>query len=108
MAATDAPLNERTATVRRQDLEQQDGWVAPLEASVTRDPGARRAPLERSGTRSCWWSLSFTVVSYAEGVGFEPTRHCCPPVFKTGSIGRSDSPPGWTVTECNPIILKTR
>src|SRR5665213_457084 len=30
----------------------------------------------------------------AEGVGFEPTRHFCPPVFKTGSIGRSDSPPG--------------
>lgn len=29
----------------------------------------------------------------AEGVGFEPTRHFCPPVFKTGSIGRSDSPP---------------
>lgn len=31
--------------------------------------------------------------SLAEGVGFEPTRHFCPPVFKTGSIGRSDSPP---------------
>ena len=31
----------------------------------------------------------------AEGVGFEPTRHFCPPVFKTGSIGRSDSPPGY-------------
>ncbi|VXB61405.1 hypothetical protein PSCLAVI8L_150236 [Pseudoclavibacter sp. 8L] len=29
----------------------------------------------------------------AEGVGFEPTRHCCPLVFKTSSIGRSDSPP---------------
>jgi hypothetical protein len=29
----------------------------------------------------------------AEGVGFEPTRHLCPPVFKTGSIGRSDNPP---------------
>src|ERR1700712_5570171 len=29
----------------------------------------------------------------AEGVGFEPTEHCCSPVFKTGSIGRSDSPP---------------
>ena len=26
-------------------------------------------------------------------MGFEPTRHCCPPVFKTGSIGHSDSPP---------------
>ena len=29
----------------------------------------------------------------AEGVGFEPTRHFCPLVFKTSSIGRSDSPP---------------
>ena len=35
----------------------------------------------------------------AEGVGFEPTRHFCPPVFKTGSIGRSDSPP-----EYNPSL----
>ncbi|MCU1474177.1 MAG: hypothetical protein JWQ92_2245 [Amnibacterium sp.] len=30
----------------------------------------------------------------AEGVGFEPTGRFRPPVFKTGSIGRSDSPPG--------------
>ena len=29
----------------------------------------------------------------AEGVGFEPTRRFRPPVFKTGSIGHSDSPP---------------
>ncbi|VXB06316.1 hypothetical protein FRIGORI9N_170042 [Frigoribacterium sp. 9N] len=27
-------------------------------------------------------------------MGFEPTRHLCPLVFKTSSIGRSDSPPG--------------
>ena len=31
--------------------------------------------------------------SEAEGVGFEPTGHCCPLVFKTRSIGRSDNPP---------------
>jgi hypothetical protein len=30
---------------------------------------------------------------YAEGVGFEPTNAFTSPVFKTGSIGRSDSPP---------------
>jgi site-specific DNA recombinase len=35
----------------------------------------------------------------AEGVGFEPTRHFCPLVFKTSSIGRSDSPPGHRVYE---------
>ena len=29
----------------------------------------------------------------AEAVGFEPTRHFCPLVFKTSSIGRSDRPP---------------
>lgn len=29
----------------------------------------------------------------AEGVGFEPTGHRCPLVFKTRSIGRSDNPP---------------
>ena len=34
----------------------------------------------------------------AEGVGFEPTRHFCPPVFKTGSIGRSDSPPEYKLS----------
>jgi hypothetical protein len=37
----------------------------------------------------------------AEGVGFEPTRHFCPPVFKTGSIGRSDSPPYDSMTVPN-------
>ena len=31
--------------------------------------------------------------SLAEGAGFEPARHFCPLVFKTSSIGRSDSPP---------------
>jgi hypothetical protein len=35
-----------------------------------------------------------TKPGFAEGVGFEPTGRFRPPVFKTGSIGRSDSPPG--------------
>lgn len=35
-------------------------------------------------------SRTFT---FAEGVGFEPTGHLCPLVFKTRSIGRSDNPP---------------
>ena len=30
----------------------------------------------------------------AEGVGFEPTRACALPVFKTGAINRSATPPG--------------
>ncbi len=34
----------------------------------------------------------------AEAVGFEPTRHFCPLVFKTSSIGRSDSPPSHKCT----------
>ena len=29
----------------------------------------------------------------AEGVGFEPTRACALPVFKTGAINRSTTPP---------------
>ena len=37
--------------------------------------------------------LECTPTSEAEGVGFEPTGHCCPLVFKTRSIGRSDNPP---------------
>jgi hypothetical protein len=35
-----------------------------------------------------------SICSAAEGVGFEPTNAFTSPVFKTGSIGRSDSPPG--------------
>ena len=31
----------------------------------------------------------------AEGVGFEPTRAFALPVFKTGAINRSTTPPGW-------------
>lgn len=44
----------------------------------------------------------------AEGVGFEPTRHFCPPVFKTGSIGRSDSPPGSSEDEHRLILTDGR
>ena len=29
----------------------------------------------------------------AEGVGFEPTRACALPVFKTGAINHSTTPP---------------
>ena len=31
----------------------------------------------------------------AEGVGFEPTRACALPVFKTGAINHSTTPPGF-------------
>src|SRR3954466_10257717 len=33
-------------------------------------------------------------ISAAEGVGFEPTRACALPVFKTGAINHSTTPPG--------------
>ena len=40
----------------------------------------------------------------AEGVGFEPTRACALPVFKTGAINRSTTPPqrgqGYSATCC--------
>ena len=29
-----------------------------------------------------------------EGVGFEPTRACALPIFKTGAFDRSATPPG--------------
>src|SRR5690606_19155222 len=55
---------------------------------------AARERCERSRLSSCSDTGTFSrVTGYAEGVGFEPTRHHCPPVFKTGSIGHSDSPP---------------
>ena len=37
--------------------------------------------------------LRLVYIFLAEAVGFEPTRHFCPLVFKTSSIGRSDRPP---------------
>ena len=62
--------------------------------------------MANGGTRrsyaACAWSLCVThsypdrlslSIHVAEGVGFEPTMHCCTLVFKTSSIGRSDSPP---------------
>ena len=36
-------------------------------------------------------------IELAEGVGFEPTRACALPVFKTGAINRSTTPPGSAV-----------
>ena len=41
----------------------------------------------------------------AEAVGFEPTRHFCPLVFKTSSIGRSDRPPRQSLVENEAILL---
>jgi hypothetical protein len=38
-------------------------------------------------------ALRLVYIFLAEAVGFEPTRHFCPLVFKTSSIGRSDRPP---------------
>jgi hypothetical protein len=35
----------------------------------------------------------------AEGVGFEPTRACALPVFKTGAINRSTTPPVFDARE---------
>ena len=35
-----------------------------------------------------------THLKTAEGVGFEPTRACALPVFKTGAINHSTTPPG--------------
>ena len=56
--------------------------VITASAIRIRRPGAFSAPMAGAARETM-----------AEGVGFEPTRHFCPPVFKTGSIGRSDSPP---------------
>jgi membrane-associated phospholipid phosphatase len=41
------------------------------------------------------WLLSEIRNELAEGVGFEPTRAFALPVFKTGAINRSTTPPGW-------------
>ena len=38
-----------------------------------------------------------SVASLAEGVGFEPTVGKPTPVFKTGTFGRSVTPPGITL-----------
>ncbi len=67
---------------------------APLREAPSpqrRRPNCVRIPLNRhdEGTRTLTGPRS----SVAEGVGFEPTGHLCPLVFKTRSIGRSDNPP---------------
>jgi hypothetical protein len=36
----------------------------------------------------------------AEGVGFEPTRACALPVFKTGAINHSTTPPRFSFEKC--------
>ncbi len=41
----------------------------------------------------------------AEGVGFEPTVSCPTPVFKTGALNRSATPPKWHGHRCPPGFL---
>ena len=64
-------------------LEQSD--EAPLLQGATYSHERPTIPSKAGKAREC-----------AEGARFELARHFCPPVFKTGSIGRSDSPPGTT------------
>ena len=40
-------------------------------------------------------------IRLAEGVGFEPTRACALPVFKTGAINHSTTPPVWRRAHCS-------
>ena len=89
-------------------------------ASGHRPTNTRRWTAQRGGSmlgRSCLTTLRVSpqprkngVCLYrfrAEGVGFEPTRHFCPPVFKTGSIGRSDSPPEYKPSLADAPNVKT-
>src|SRR2546423_10743441 len=43
-------------------------------------------------------------VELAEGVGFEPTRACALPVFKTGAINHSTTPPVSAVAGIVPSL----
>ncbi len=45
------------------------------------------------GTARTVDEVSKTLRKQAEGVGFEPTRACTLPVFKTGAFNRSATPP---------------
>ena len=42
----------------------------------------------------------------AEGVGFEPTRACALPVFKTGAINHSTTPPSFDGEYCATDSLR--
>jgi hypothetical protein len=46
----------------------------------------------------------FDVVKLAEGVGFEPTKACALPVFKTGAINRSTTPPEISIARSVPSL----
>jgi hypothetical protein len=41
-----------------------------------------------------------SAIELAEGVGFEPTRACALPVFKTGAINHSTTPPRFSFEKC--------
>ena len=41
-----------------------------------------------------------SAIELAEGVGFEPTRACALPVFKTGAINHSTTPPRCSLEKC--------
>jgi hypothetical protein len=45
----------------------------------------------------------------AEGVGFEPTRACALPVFKTGAINHSTTPPACPRRgNCAIVVLRSK
>ena len=83
------------------------GLERPRRVHPIAGPGT---PWSRSRSRPVWWSGKGPDRSYglpwgrrlgrsqsrrtlAEGAGFEPARACAPPVFKTGAINRSATPP---------------
>ena len=55
--------------------------------------------------RATFWDLILGDLGFlfaertAEGVGFEPTRACALPVFKTGAINHSTTPPDFALRD---------
>jgi hypothetical protein len=60
----------------------------PLPVSIFKTPSSELTPSESAQTIALPDSPTM-----AEGVGFEPTEPCGSPVFKTGAIDHSTTPP---------------
>jgi hypothetical protein len=90
-----------------QTCQDVGGVLIWNELGHYQDVLARDAPHQSNGVRisdvphalpsGC--ARLFDVVKLAEGVGFEPTKAFALPVFKTGAINRSTTPPDFRSRE---------
>jgi hypothetical protein len=80
-------------------------WRIIVDSGSAIVPNVEFRPLYYAELSCFWWRYHNRIkIKVAEGVRFELTRPFGLPVFKTGAINRSATPPGHTFGAANSLL----